>query len=229
MANPRRNSFPNTQELPVFTNPQIQSRFSRLKLFLKKPQSFPFLLSLLLILTWVFLRIQQNSQIQPKPIKPNTLLSNDNQDQDHEANVIRFKSNFPSKIAKDNRGWLLDPVSIALASGIKGGALVCSSIHVGEIKPGRYRGNHRHYGCNETFLIWGGRTMFRLENKGLEKGFAQVLVGVEDVAVAVSPAGTAHALINVDETRSTFIIGCQDSVISYDTSSSDFGVWDDLS
>ena len=68
--------------------------------------------------------------------------------------------------------------------------------------------------------------MFRLENKGLEKGFAQVLVGVEDVAVAVSPAGTAHALISVDETRSTFIIGCQDSVISYVKSSSDFGVWD---
>ncbi|GKD89856.1 RmlC-type cupin [Tanacetum coccineum] len=198
MANPRRNSFQTTQELPIFTNPQIQSR------------------------------IQQNSQIQPKPIKTNTLLANDDIDQDQEANVIRFKSNFPSKIAKDNRGWLLDPVSIALASGIKGGALVCNSIHVGEIKPGRYRGNHRHHSCNETFLIWGGRTLFRLENKASEKGFARVLVGVEDVAVAVSPAGTAHALINVDETRSTFIIGCQDSVISYDKSSSDFGVWDDL-
>nr|GFB22517.1 RmlC-type cupin [Tanacetum cinerariifolium] len=169
MTNSRRNSFQTTQELPVFTNPQIQSRFSTLKLFLKKPQSFPFLL-----------------------------------------------------------GWLLDPVSIALASGIKGGALVCNSIHVGEIKPGRYRGNHRHHSCNETFLIWGGRTLFRLENRASEKGFAQVLVGVEDVAMAVSPAGTAHALINVDETRSTFIIGCQDSVISYDKSSSDFGVWDDL-
>ncbi|GKB46400.1 hypothetical protein Tco_0897153, partial [Tanacetum coccineum] len=72
------------------------------------------------------------------------------------------------KIAKDNRGWLLDLVSIALASG---GAL----------------------------------------NKASEKGFAQVFVGVEDVAVAVSHA---DSLINVDARRSMFSIGCQDSVIS---------------
>ncbi|XP_071727811.1 uncharacterized protein [Rutidosis leptorrhynchoides] len=232
MANPRRNSYPNN-DIPIYsteinsTPSQLQtleSRFSRLKLFLKKPQSFPFLLTIFLILTWGFLRIQQNSQFLSNPNKRFNLYT----DQDHEANIIRYPSKFPSPITKDARGWMLDPISIAFGSGIKGGALICTSIHVGEIKPGGLRGNHRHHTCNETLLIWGARTMFRLENNGNRKGYAQVTLSENDVAVAVSPAGTAHALVNLDSTKSTFIIGCQDKVITYDKSSSDFNVWDDL-
>ncbi|KAI3822460.1 hypothetical protein L1987_10050 [Smallanthus sonchifolius] len=232
MANPRRISTPINTLLPIH-NPEINtpfqsqtliSRFSRFKLFLKKPQAFPFLLSIFLILTWVFLRIhQQDSQFQSNPTRFSI-----NNDQDRDANLIRFSSGFPSPITKDNRGWMVDPVSIALDSGIPGGALICASIHVGEIKPGGLRGNHRHYTCNETFLIWGARTVFRLENDAVEKGYAQVTVAADEVAVAVSPLGRAHALVNVDSTRSTFIIGCQDRVISYNKSSSDFKVWDDL-
>lgn len=123
---------------------------------------------------------------------------------------------------------MLDPVSIAKESGVSGGAVSCLSIHVGEIKPGGMRGNHRHYSCNETILIWGGRTMFRLENGGVGKGYGEVVVEADEVAVAGSPVGTAHALVNVDLEQSSFIIGCQDSVVSYNKSSSDFGVWDDL-
>nr|XP_043609348.1 uncharacterized protein LOC122581235 [Erigeron canadensis] len=229
MVNPRRNSYPHNNEIPIYTTEinhnntffQSQTLISRFKLFLKKPQSFPFLLSMFLILTWGFLRIHQNSL---KSIKFSIL----NVDQDHEANLIRFPSGFPSQISKDTRGWMLDPVSIALQSGISGGALVCTSIHVGEIRPGGLRGNHRHHTCNETILIWGARTMFRMENRLVEKGYAQVMLSADDVAVAISPAGTAHALVNMDSTRSSFIIGCQDSVISYNNSSSDFGVWEDL-
>ena len=43
-----------------------------------------------------------------------------------------------------------------------GGAAMCVSIHVGEIKPGELRGNHRHHTCNETFVIWGAKTRFRV-------------------------------------------------------------------
>lgn len=43
-----------------------------------------------------------------------------------------------------------------------GGALDCSSLHVGQINPGALRGNHRHHTCNETFLIWGAETKFRV-------------------------------------------------------------------
>lgn len=44
----------------------------------------------------------------------------------------------------------------------EGGAASCVSIHVGEIRPGGLRGNHRHHTCNETFVIWGAKTRFRV-------------------------------------------------------------------
>ncbi|XP_024986091.1 uncharacterized protein LOC112521453 [Cynara cardunculus var. scolymus] len=240
MANPRRNSYSTINEIPIsipeintapFQSQTLAARLSRFKIFLKKPQAFPFLLSIFLLLTWVFLRIQQrNSQFLSKPNQSNDIsrrFSIDD-DQDRDANLIRFTSGFPSPITKDNRGWMLDPVSIAIDSGIPGGAMVCASIHAGEIRPGGLRGNHRHHTCNETLLIWGARTMFRLENNALGKGYAQVTVDADEVAVAVSPSGTAHALVNMDSTRTTYIIGCQDSVINYNKSSSDFKVWEDL-
>ncbi|OIW09496.1 hypothetical protein TanjilG_14126 [Lupinus angustifolius] len=109
------------------------------------------------------------------------------------------------------------------------GAVTCASLHVGEIRPGKLRGNHRHHDCNETFVIWGAATKFRLENNEVaDNGYAEVTIGKDEVAVAASPSHKAHALINVDPIRSTFIIGCQDSVISYNASSSDFNVWKDL-
>ncbi|GMP26081.1 hypothetical protein CsSME_00002675 [Camellia sinensis var. sinensis] len=35
------------------------------------------------------------------------------------------------------------------------GAVNCASLHLREIRPGTLRENHRHYTCNETFVIWG--------------------------------------------------------------------------
>lgn len=43
-----------------------------------------------------------------------------------------------------------------------GGAVSCASVHLGEIRPGGFRGNHRHHTCNETFVIWGAKTKFRV-------------------------------------------------------------------
>lgn len=53
-------------------------------------------------------------------------------------------------------------------------------------------------------------------------------VGADEVAVAVSPSGTAHALVNIDTSQSTFFMGCQDSVVNYTDSKTDFNVWKDL-
>ncbi|QHO46176.1 putative mediator of RNA polymerase II transcription subunit 26c [Arachis hypogaea] len=58
------------------------------------------------------------------------------------ANLVRFSSSIPSPVTKDTRGWLLDPISLARASGILGGAFTCASVHIGEIRHGRLRGNH---------------------------------------------------------------------------------------
>ena len=45
-----------------------------------------------------------------------------------------------------------------------GGAVTCASLHIGEIRPGEIRGNHRHHDCNETFVIWGATTKFRVSS-----------------------------------------------------------------
>lgn len=70
--------------------------------------------------------------------------------------------------------------------------------------------------------------LLQLENSQVDKGYAEVVIGADEVAVAASPKGTAHALVNIDPVRTTFFIGCQDGVVNYNSSSSDFNVWKDL-
>ncbi|XP_061360534.1 uncharacterized protein LOC133304506 isoform X1 [Gastrolobium bilobum] len=187
--------------------------------FLQRPHSLPLVLSMFVLVTWISLRMHVT-----RPSFPTNSTTKD----DIKANVVRFHSRTPV-IAKDNRGWLLHPLSLASASHISGGAVTCASIHVGEIRPGMLRGNHRHLDCNETLVIWGAATKFRLENNEVpDNGYAEVIIGSDDVAVATSPSGIAHALVNIDQIRSTFFIGCQDSIINYNASSTDFNVWKDL-
>ncbi|KAH0723352.1 uncharacterized protein [Solanum tuberosum] len=239
MANPRRTSFSpsgnqNHQQLPISTSPfqnqnqnqgtQISSLMNSLKSFLKKPHAFPFLLSLFLFLTWVSLRFQRPSTSTPHREEWHAKVQSGS---DQNANLVRFLDS-SSSIAKDKRGWLINPISLALDSAISGGAAVCASVHLGEIRSGGLRGNHRHHTCNETFVIWGAKTVFRVENDAVKKGYAEVIIGADEVAVAVSPLGTAHALVNVDPVRSTYFMGCQDSVINYNGSTTDFNVWKDL-
>ncbi|CAL1385817.1 unnamed protein product [Linum trigynum] len=201
-----------------------------LKHWLKKPHAFPFLLSVFLLLTWLSLVLQQRSSSHPSADSSSSSRLGDGAVQwrkHEEANLVRFKST-SSPIAKDNRGWLLDPVALALEHGVKGGAVSCASVHVGQIRPGTRRGNHRHYACNETFVIWGAKTLFRLENHQIvDKGYAQVVIEADEVAVAASTSGTAHALVNMDSMHSTFFIGCQDCTTN-PSNSSEYGVWHDL-
>ncbi|KAG8367755.1 hypothetical protein BUALT_Bualt16G0105800 [Buddleja alternifolia] len=237
MANPRRTSYINPNQLPISEPfPQFQSQtphtaatiLNSLKIFLKKPHAFPFLLSIFLLLTWISLRFQRRDS---NPYLRQSSYSMDDKNggflKDSNANVVKFSS-FSSLVMKDKRGWLIDPVSLAMDAGVPGGAASCASLHVGEIRPRGMRGNHRHHTCNETFVIWGAKTVFRLENKAVEKGYSEVTIGADEVAVAVSPSGTAHALLNIDAIRSTYLIGCQDSVLNYNASTSDFNVWKDV-
>ncbi|KAJ4839044.1 hypothetical protein Tsubulata_041164 [Turnera subulata] len=229
MANPRRGS--SERERESTNNPrswlkvQALHALSSAKQLLRKPHAFPVLLFFFLLLAWLSLQFHSNH-------RHNSITTNhiDDDDDDTLANLARFKSSSSSSpIIKDTRGWLLDPVSVARDSALLGGAVSCESVHVGEIRPGGLRGNHRHHFCNETFVIWGANTVFRLENSRVaDKGYAQVVVSGDEVAVATSPRGIAHALINVDPIRTTFFIGCQDSMANSSSSSTDYNVWKDL-
>lgn len=124
---------------------------------------------------------------------------------------------------------MLDPVTAALNAGLSGGAVTCASVSVGEIRPGGIRGNHRHSTCNETIIIWGAQIKLRLENsKVAGKGYAEVIIGADEVAVATSPSGTAHALVNVDPVRTAFRLGCQDGIVDFNSSSTVYSIWNDL-
>ncbi|PIN11041.1 hypothetical protein CDL12_16364 [Handroanthus impetiginosus] len=236
MANPRRTSY-SLNQLPISDPiPQFQSQtpqtaatlLNSIKIFLKKPHAFPFLLSIFLLLTWVSLRFHRGYSNPSFRQSSYTVSEKDGgYVKDSNANVVKFSS-FSSPVMKDKRGWLINPVSLALDSDIPGGAVSCASVHVGEILPRSMRGNHRHHTCNETFVIWGAKTVFRLENNAVARGYSEVTIGADEVAVAASPSGTAHALVNIDSVRSTFFLGCQDNVTNYNVSATDFNVWKDL-
>ncbi|CAI8588115.1 unnamed protein product [Vicia faba] len=215
---------PSRRPLHINIPPSTSAMFQRIRpsvvtSFLKKPLSLPFVLSIFLFLAWISLRSYRTSH--------SLHLSSPNDDA--KANLRRFSSHFPSRIAKDNRGWILDPIALAASSGLSGGAVNCGSLHLGEIRPGKFRGNHRHHDCNETFVLWGAAIKFRVENSAVtDIGYAEVTIARDEVIVAASPAHTAHALINIDPARSAYFIGCQDSIINYNASSTDFNVWKDI-
>ncbi|XP_054801550.1 uncharacterized protein LOC129305582 [Prosopis cineraria] len=225
MATPGRIVYINGS--PYYDNPypyqmRPSSSLAAFIQFLHKPHSVPLVCIFFLFITWLVIRLHHAADRAPD--------FEWSSEDDLKANLVRFSSGIASQIAKDSRGWLLHPVSLAPSSGISGGAVSCASVSVGEIRPGRLRGNHRHHDRNETLLFWGATTKFRLENKKVgEKGYAQVIVGGDEIAIAASPSGSAHALVNIDHIRSTFFIRCQDNVTDqHNSSSTDVNVWKDL-
>uniref|UniRef100_A0A2P2IXV9 Uncharacterized protein MANES_09G001600 n=1 Tax=Rhizophora mucronata TaxID=61149 RepID=A0A2P2IXV9_RHIMU len=124
MANPRRSSYASNSENPF----QVQtfSMLSSLKHFLKKPHALPFLLSIFLFLAWVCLRLQHSSHSSSSVYLRGIQERKWSKVDDEAANLARFPSgSAPSPIVKDKRGWLLNPVSLALDCGIQGNAFIC--------------------------------------------------------------------------------------------------------
>lgn len=116
-----------SQNPTTTTTARIATLVNSLKFFLKKPHSFPFLLSIFLLLTWVSLRFQRHSRnsssFSSSSSSMGSSFSTNRQlhggEMNSAANLVRFYS-LSSDIAKDKRGWLIDPVSLALQSGISG-------------------------------------------------------------------------------------------------------------
>jgi hypothetical protein len=133
MANPRRNSYTNHQssDSPIFQNPSshAHSTSSRIIHFLKKPHAFPFLLTIFLFLTWLSLKLQHSSHYLSSPFSRSqqALFTYHTLEDDAKVNLVRFSSGFPSPLAKDNRGWILDPIAFALCSNLLGMPTILSS------------------------------------------------------------------------------------------------------
>lgn len=138
----------------------------------------------------------------------------------------REKSQDPRQ---DQRGWMLDPLAAAALAGLRGGATSCLVTHVGEVLPGKTRGNHRHHLYNETLLLWGAKMRFRNENPEATAGYGEVVLGPGDVAVVAGPAMQAHAISNIDpQRRIAYLMACQDGVHDPKDPQTDYKVWPDL-
>jgi len=101
MSSQRRTSFINSQ-----TTTSQQIRPSVITWFLQRPHSIPFLLAIFLLLAWISLRVQRDYHTPPYSSHRDALV-----------NLVRFHS---LHVATDNRGWLFDPIALALDSGLSG-------------------------------------------------------------------------------------------------------------
>ncbi|KAG8472952.1 hypothetical protein CXB51_035058 [Gossypium anomalum] len=274
MANPRRNSYSTNQSVDGSFQSQTQSSssLSSLKHLLKKPHALPFLLLLLLLLTWVSLRLQYSSRFRHPQLG-----QDDHGDDDSKANLVRFKSGLPSAIVKDKRGWLLDPVSLSLQFGVerclvlKYTLVKFDVVVLGEITDTIPVMKHLSFGerrQNSGYSLFSWNTILillhmserkkpktlikeptadcfgsndfgfiqlvyltcplpvnLLENNQMDgRGYAEVTIGEDEVVVAASPSGTAHALVNVDAFRKTYFVGCQDGMMKSNSSNTDFNL-----
>ncbi|KAG1338286.1 hypothetical protein COCNU_04G005920 [Cocos nucifera] len=199
MANPRRTSLQLQQQNPTlpFSDPppsppppRCSSTLSAVAVFLKRPQAFPILLSVFVLLTWLSLRLQSpggaafglRSHAFPSQAQ--------GKGSDTDANLVRFSAvEFPSQIARDWRGWLLDPVTVAREAGIHVSILESASKGNMTInKEAVYQKKQERSGniftrAKEKMLL--NLVIMLLENARMkDKGFAEVSIGVDEVAVA---------------------------------------------
>lgn len=135
MANPRKIALalqPNSDlppPPPPLSSPSCSSAaaLSSIVFFFKRPSALPLLLSLFVLLTWLFLQLEHLTSaglLSSFPSGPSSASQSSTRTLhvlDSEANVVRFDAvEVPSKIARDWRGWLMDPVKAAREAGLLG-------------------------------------------------------------------------------------------------------------
>eukprot|EP00271_Cylindrocystis_brebissonii_P004438 TRINITY_DN16093_c0_g1_i1.p1 TRINITY_DN16093_c0_g1~~TRINITY_DN16093_c0_g1_i1.p1 ORF type:complete len:226 (+),score=12.33 TRINITY_DN16093_c0_g1_i1:184-861(+) len=149
---------------------------------------------------------------------------------DDDVRLVRLKVSTDKVLdpRQDKRGWMLDPIKAATDAGLTGGSRDCTQVHIGEIRAGNMRGNHRHRYCNETIILWGAKQRIRNEDPNLKNGYAETVLDRGDVAVLAGPQGHAHAITNLDETETVYLVACQDALFDSNNPLTDYKVWPDL-
>eukprot|EP00271_Cylindrocystis_brebissonii_P016246 TRINITY_DN39581_c0_g1_i1.p1 TRINITY_DN39581_c0_g1~~TRINITY_DN39581_c0_g1_i1.p1 ORF type:complete len:208 (+),score=28.58 TRINITY_DN39581_c0_g1_i1:305-928(+) len=145
-----------------------------------------------------------------------------------DANMVKLDTLKGPLPGGDKRGWIMSPMLLAEKLTLAGGALSCRDVHAGTVLPGAQRGNHRHHTKNETFLVWGAKAFWRIENAKLREGYSHVIVKAHEMAVFTGPRERAHGLGNLDTKRTLNLIVCADADWDPEKPDTDYHVWTDL-
>lgn len=122
--------------------------------------------------------------------------------------------------------WMTSVLDAVDEAGLKGPSR-CLDLHVGTIRPGGARGNHRHKTRDESLIIWGASGRIRVERPGM--GYHDYVVDRDDVVVLAAPAGSAHAIRADDgEGNVMMLAACSDAPPTDGPDpNTDYRVWKD--
>ena len=151
----------------------------------------------------------------------------------HDAQIVIYKSEGKRDTARGlrgtNKGWMMEPSDIfAELAGRP-----CSAVHFGIVKPGHFRGNHRHAaldGWSEVVLAWGARGKMRGEVRNAdgsreERSVHEERFGRKDVVASIAPPGFAHSLANLDDEYNLNVLTCTDRLYDPKSPKTEFHVW----
>jgi|TARA_B100000405_G_scaffold258904_1_gene193916 hypothetical protein len=122
--------------------------------------------------------------------------------------------------------WMTSVLDAVKAAGLKGPSR-CLDLHVGTVRPGGARGNHRHKTRDESLIVWGASGRIRVERPGM--GYHDYVVDRDDVVVLSAPAGSAHAIRADDgEGNVMMLAACSDAPPTDGPDpNTDYRVWKD--
>ena len=122
--------------------------------------------------------------------------------------------------------WMTSVLNAVDEAGLKGPSR-CLDLHVGTVRPGGARGNHRHKTRDESLIVWGASGRIRVERPGM--GYHDYVVDRDDVVVLAAPAGSAHAIKADDgEGNVMMLAACSDAPPTDGPDpNTDYRVWSD--
>ena len=122
--------------------------------------------------------------------------------------------------------WMTSVLDAVDEAGLKGPSR-CLDLHVGTIRPGGARGNHRHKTRDESLIVWGASGRIRVERPGM--GYHDYVIDRDDGVVLAAPAGSAHAIRADDgEGNVMMLAACSDAPPTDGPDpNTDYRVWKD--
>lgn len=122
----------------------------------------------------------------------------------------------PHPFAGDKRGWIGNPFD---ALNLFVGDLAVRDVHIGVIRAGGTRGNHRHHNKHELIIVFGAEMDLRV-------GEVTYKSSADDVLALRCPPGTPHLIHNIDGSgRQVSLVAFVDSEWDPNNPATDYGVW----